>query len=225
MGLFVVTAFFSACSQNNTGINEVAIGPYIFDFPASYYVKPARGVDSQVGVITNDTLQVHFDYGYYTNALPLPFDEFYEKGFWKSNLTIPFMEPGITYDSRNMPEVEILNVLTFEKNDSNREISENQMLVYCTHEAEFAEQMVYIPDETMNHDFLIDSIDNHYRKIVIAKDPTEGTTGIYLKDLDGYSEGINSFLALGLSISGITKQDQEKLVAVFKTGRLASAKP
>ncbi|MFT5823899.1 MAG: hypothetical protein ACI8ZM_005164 [Crocinitomix sp.] len=205
------------CTYDPAG-QGIEIGPYSFDFPQAYHLEQHQGIDSYVGIITNDTVNLHFDYGYYSNKLALSFDEFYERGWWLLDLKHQFMKPDTTYDSRNMPKVEVLQVLIFDQKKTSANLKENEMLVTCSHEGDTVERIVYIPDETLQHNFIVDTIGNYYRKIVVAKDPAIGTTGIYLKNLKTESENEMHFKALMIAkTGGITKEEQETLIAAFKT--------
>ncbi len=71
------------------------------------------------------------------------------------------------------------------------------------------------------YDITIDTFDNHYRKIVISKDPKKGYAGIYLKDLN--LAGIdkpNDFIALTMTTGDITEDQQLLALEIFKTARV-----
>ena len=128
------------------------------------------------------------------------------------------MKVGITYDDRNMPKVDVINIRPATIQDST--IGKGcDYVAKCKHDTTEFDFAVYIPDEIKQLNFTIDTVDNQYRKIVLAKDPLNGTTGIYLRDLNGFNESINSYLALSMATSNLTSKQQEIALKIFKTGR------
>jgi len=75
-------------------------------------------------------------------------------------------------------------------------------------------------EEKGRHQIIQDTIfDHHLRRILIAEEPEKGQTGIYLKDLNSYNKSLNSWKALSMSVSGISKSDQEILIEIFRNGK------
>ncbi len=68
--------------------------------------------------------------------------------------------------------------------------------------------------------FIVDTVENQYRKIVYGNNPEKEITGIYLRDLESFNKSINSYLALSMETDKITKQQQEIVLKIFRTGRL-----
>jgi hypothetical protein len=58
----------------------------------------------------------------------------------------------------------------------------------------------------------------------MGKRPAKKTTGIYLRDLNGFNKSINSYLALSIATSKLTSKQQETALKIFKTGRHKSGK-
>lgn len=67
--------------------------------------------------------------------------------------------------------------------------------------------------------FIVDTVENQYRKIVYGNNPENEITGIYLKDLRSFNKSINSYLALSMETDKLTKQQQEVVLKIFRTGR------
>ena len=71
---------FTSCSTTVDGINKpstVEIGSYKFMFPTKFYIEECQGLDSYVGSIIGDGIEVYFDYGMYTSpSRQLSNDEF-----------------------------------------------------------------------------------------------------------------------------------------------------
>lgn len=128
------------------------------------------------------------------------------------------MKQGITYTQENMPKVNILNIRLARAEDST--IGKGcDYIAICKHEEIVFNFAVFIPDEIKQLNFSIDTVDHQYRKIVWAKDPQKGRTGIYLRDLKSFNELINSYLALSIATSKLTAEQQELVIKIFKTGR------
>ncbi len=198
----------------------VSFGPYTFDFPDNYFLEYRQGVDSRVGVIKNENVEVHFDYGHYTNKLPIPREEYISKRHWMIDLEYLLRKPGVIYDDNNAPEVNVL-----ETKDSIRSLIDSLLvdfgvfLAICEFEGKISELRIEIPEESVINEFQIDTINGHYRKIVMAKDPEVGVTGIYLTKL-GDNKSVMGNMALGMSTTGITFEEQNELVKTFKNVRV-----
>lgn len=68
--------------------------------------------------------------------------------------------------------------------------------------------------------YRVDTIQGHYRRIAIAKDPMEGVTGVYITDLNGFNESMNSSIALSIATSQLTSAQQTQVLNI-----LASVRP
>ena len=72
--------FFSSCSTTDDDINKpstIEIGSYKFMFPTKFYIEESQGLDSYVGSIIGDGIEIYFDYGFYTGpSRQLSNDEF-----------------------------------------------------------------------------------------------------------------------------------------------------
>lgn len=68
--------------------------------------------------------------------------------------------------------------------------------------------------------YQVDTIQGHYRRIAIAKDPMEGVTGVYITDLNGFNESMNSSMALSIATSQLTSAQQTQVLNF-----LASVRP
>ena len=133
------------------------------------------------------------------------------------------MKEGITYDQTNTPKVDVMSIRPATIQDSI--IGKGcDYVAKCKHDKTEFDFAIYIPNEIKQTNYSIDTVDNQYRKIVWAKDPQKGTTGIYLRDLNGFNKSINSYLALSMATSKLTSKQQETALKIFKTGRHKSGK-
>ena len=218
----LVTTFLIGCGQiENKSVEKwktVEVGDYLFDFPDDFELVTEKGIDSYVGKIKADSMCFGFDFGYYSNDFEQTPQEYLAEGNWRLYLPNQFMKDGITYNQTNTPKVEIIGVRHATLKDST--IGKGcDYVAKCKHNKTVFDYAVYIPTEIKETNYSIDTVDNYYRKIVWAKDPKKGTTGIYLKDLNGFNESINSFLALSMVTINLTSKQQELALKIFRTGR------
>src|SRR5688572_20663442 len=219
---FVLFSFLLGCSDK-TKPKTITIGDYSFDFPADFKLIKEKGIDSYVGKIKGDSMWLGFDYGYYSDPLVESSQEYLEKKFWISDGGIQFMKEGITYDNNNYPKVELLSLRPTTLSDTIK-FNGADFIATCKHDSLIFDYPVKLPDKTKEHFIHVDTIQNHMRKIIIAKDPKNGLTGIYLKDLKGFNESINSYLALSMATSDLTKQQQDSVLKIFSSVRFIDKK-
>ena len=223
---FALIILFS-CGQTEKKLDgqwkTIEVGDYLFDFPADFELVSEKGIDSYVGKIKGDSMWFGFDFGYYSSDFEQTSQEYLENGFWRMQLPYRFMKEGITYDQTNTPKVDVINIRPATIQDSNIG-SGCDYVAKCKHEKTEFDFAVYIPNEIKQTNYLIDTVDNQYRKVVWAKDPKKGTTGIYIRDLNGFNESINSYLALSMATGKLTSKQQETALKIFKTGRHKSGK-
>jgi hypothetical protein len=227
---FTLVVLLLSCgqSENKSGVQTekksdgqlkaIEVGDYLFDFPSDFELVTEKGIDSYVGKIKGDSMWFGFDFGYYSNDFEQTPQEYLDNGHWRYNVANLFMKVGITYDQTNMPKVDILSIRPATAQDST--IGKGcDYVAKCIHDETEFDYAVYIPNEIKELNFAVDTIGGHYRKIVWAKDPQKGRTGIYLRDLNGFNESINSYLALSMSTSNLTIEQQETALKIFRTGR------
>lgn len=231
---FTLVVFLLSCGQSDNKLGgqsekksdshwkAIEVGDYLFDFPGDFELLTEKGIDSYVGKIKGDSMWFGFDFGYYSDDFEQTPKEYLDNGHWRYNLASRFMKVGITYDQTNMPKVDILSIRSATAQDSS--IGKGcDYVAKCIHEETEFDYAVYIPSEIKELNFEIDTVDNLYRKIVWAKDPQKGKTGIYLRELNGFNESINSYLALSMSTYKLTIEQQKTALKIFKTGRHKNA--
>lgn len=218
----LITILLFGCGQTEKKSDgqwkTIEVGDYLFDFPTDFELVTEKGIDSYVGKIKGDSMWFGFDFGYYSNDFEQTPQEYLDKGHWRLALSHQFMKEVITYDQTNMPKVDVINIRPATIQDST--IGKGcDYIAKCKHDTTEFDFAVYIPDEIKQLNFTIDTVDNQYRKIVLAKDTQNGTTGIYIRDLNSFNESINSYLALSMATSKLTTKQQEIALKIFKTGR------
>ncbi len=201
----------------------IEVGNYLFDFPPDFELVPEKGIDSYVGKIKGDSIAFGFDFGYYSDEFEETPQEYLERGFWRYDLSTRFMKKGTSYDQTNWPKVDVVRIRPATRKDST--IGKGcDYIATCKHDKTEFKVAVYIPIEIKQTNYSIDTVDNQYRKIVWAKDPKQGTTGIYLRDLKDSKATMNGYLALSMATGKLTKKQQETVLKIVKTGRPKSSK-
>lgn len=218
----LILVFLTSCNSNSDnykkGWKTIEIGSYQFDFPSNFNLIEEQGIDSYVGKIIGDSLKFAFDFGYYSNSLTESPQEYLDKGYWIKEAAYQFMEPGVTYDNNNFPKIHVLKIKTTNPNDNtlDKGVAYIATCKYAEKEFEFP---IYLPDEIEKHRFKIDTLNGHFRKVIIANNPADGLTGIYIKDLGSHNESINSSLALSMTTRDLTKKQQKLVLKIFESGR------
>ena len=205
---------------DKTAKNVIIIGTYSFEFPNDFKLIKEKGQDSYVGKIKGDSITLDFDYGYYSDPLVQTQQEFLKDSFWLIHAGDQFMKEGITYDENNSPKVEFLNLRPATTKDRTK-FNDADFIAVCKHDSLVFDYPVTIPDDIKQHFVKVDTIQNRFRKIAIAKNPEKGLTGIYLKDLNSFNESINSSLALSMATSTLSKKQQATGLKIFSPVRFA----
>ena len=213
--LLFLVLFFVGCSDNSTQ-KKITIGEYNFMFPNDFKKVEEQGIDSYVGKIKGDSIVLGFDYGYYSDRLVETEQEYIDKKYWLQNAEYQFMKPGITYDNNNRPKIELINVRQATNGDTIK-FKNADLIAKCKHDSIVFEYPITLPDKTKQHIVKVDTIQNHLRRVIIAKDPSKDLTGIFLMNLNDFNESMNSFTALSMATSNLTKRQQDSVLKIFST--------
>jgi hypothetical protein len=219
---FISLVLLTGCSDKAKPEN-IAIGNYSFTFPHDFDLNEETGIDSYVGKIKGDSIEFAFDYGRYSDSFTETTQEYLDNKFWLHEAGYRFLKEGITYDINNYPKVELLHLRQATKDDST-EFKNVDFVATCKHDSLTFDYPIFLPDKIKRYIIKIDTIQNHLRKIIIAKDPLKGLTGIYLKDLKGSTELSNNTLALSMATRRLTKAQQDTVLKVFSTVRIVDPK-
>lgn len=197
--------------QETESWQTLTVGGYLFEFPVDFKLIEETGIDSYVGRVEGDSISFFFDYGEYSNELAPTPEQYLEDSAWVRDASYQFMESGKTYNVENLPEVEVLSMRNATLQDSLKWKGSDYVATgrYDKYIFDFP---IYLPKETKEHDISIDTIDNHYRKIVKAKNPKKGLTGIHIKP-------INSDTALTMVVDSLTESQQDIVAKILSTVR------
>jgi hypothetical protein len=204
-----------ACKGNKQK-GRITIAEYTFNFPNDFELVEERGIDSYVGKIKNRSLWLGFDYGYYSNPLIETPQEYLDKGFWKMDAYSRFVKPQGSYTPEMVREIQLLGTKPIQTKADSSRFKGADLIAKCRLDTSTFDYGITFPDKIKTHNFLVDTIKGHYRKIVVAKDPGNGITGIFIKDLNGFNQSINAFSALSMATNGLTKQMQDSIINVFR---------
>jgi hypothetical protein len=172
-------------------------------------MKFEKNGDSSSGKIIGDSTSFRFQFHSNADNFEDTPEEFFASDSWKNQFIHDALESDKTTDT---PEY----TLTYLKHDT----SEGQYVGYTAtimEDSNLWMDWVFIDPDLRLLNFLVDTIDHQYRKIVYSKDPGKGITGIYIKDLR-YSK-TNASLALSMSTDKSTKYQQALALKIFGTGR------
>ncbi len=215
----IILSLISCNSKNRNG-DYISIDEYSFAFPNDFKLTERNGIDSYVGNISNDSIRLSFDYGYYSNSLIETEKEFLESNTWRHEPSYQFMEPGKSYTDENMPKVEIIDIQ--KPNLKELQLNPNtDFVASCQYKDSVFTYPFSIPDKIKSVEIIEDTVFNYYRKIVIAKNPKSGMTGIYMRNLNSYSESINSYLSLSMVTNNLTSEEQIEIVKIFESIRMS----
>ena len=208
--ILIINLILTSCKTNNNfdkSKNEIEIGEYIFQFPKNFKLIKEKGIDSNIGKISNDKIEFQFDYGYFSNDLDKTIDEFLSQDVWKwnalgKNNILP--KGDVTgYSSK-------INLLKYETNDSI-----NYYLFYL-YRKDTIKYNLTIPDEIRNTKFEIDTVENIVFKLVKSKK----YVGMFIKNLNRFNKSLNAFKSLTIIVERPSKKETKKAIEIFKSCRL-----
>jgi hypothetical protein len=211
---FLLFTFIASCNAKNQR-GKITIGEYTFNFPNDFELLEGKGIDSYAGKIKGDSLWLGFDYGYYSNLIVETPQEYLETGFWKMDAYICFVKAENSFMPERTRQIDLLYSKPIKTKADSTRFEGADLIAVCKLDSMSFEYGLKLPDEIKEHDFIVDTVNGHYRKIVIAKNPQNGNTGMFIKNLNGFNESMNAYSALSIGTSRLTKNQQDSIVKVF----------
>jgi hypothetical protein len=200
------------------------------EVPQNWKHKEKRGYDSFVGLIKGKDIKLNYDWSTmgYANSLVPSKDEFLQtqKNSWGLG-GIPYGEVGVTYVMKESIESTRKEIMA-KKGISDSTLVKVEELQIPENEILFEEGEYYliskfrdtltttlitIPQEILEHNIMIDTIEHFRRKLIWPKENVSGTTGVYIEDL----KSDFNFNLVGFNLSS---KDQERVVKALKTLRI-----
>lgn len=190
--LLTMTSCHSPVTNETT--KEITIGEYEFRFPKGFELIREKGIDSDVGKITNGKIDFRFDYGYYSDPLDQPVSEYLAQDTWKwAVLTQHHLLP--TGDVTGMSkEVKLIGSVTKDSiHYMNRYVFRKDTLDF----------KLTVPETIVPTTIEADTIGMFTYKFVRRSD----YAGLYVKNLSKLNTSINAFPALSITANGLSKQE------------------
>lgn len=216
--LLILLIFLLSCSsETDRKTKRIDVVGYHFDFPKDFNLEKGEHIDAAVGQIKGDSFSIAYGASHTIYPLIKSPEEFISEGRWKIDAFSRFTKPGVSYNIEEARKIQLLQTRQATLLDKEK-YPNADFIATCSKDTVNFEFGIVLPQETRQHDFRVDTINHHYRKIVIAKNPTKGETGLYLKDLKKCRNERNCF-ALSMNAQGLTKEQQEKVLQIYSTVR------
>ena len=212
----------TSCQNRPKG--PIMIGIYSFTFPKEFDLIKENGIDSYVGKIANKSISLDFDYGYYSNKLISSPEEYIESKLWLNQFIDNCNMETPAERQVSISDISIVDIRKANFSDNLHDSQSDYIAILKWLKGEQFEYPIQIPEDLKSYAIKIDTIQGCMRKIVLAKDPSKGITGIYLQNLNAFNESINSFPALSMSTSHLSKGQQDTLLEIFNTIKINSTK-
>jgi hypothetical protein len=221
VSLLTMVIVIISCNNPTKGWRIVKLGKYLISVPASFRYKYQRGIDSEGGEITNDTITLFTDYGYYTDTLFQTPQEYLDKHYFVSDAQSKFEKPGIEYDKNNAPKVEVLTIrpATMQESDKIGFFSGADYIAVCSHEGKPFNWPIKLPADVKNHIVKNDTFNNIYRKVALPKKGYPGETAIYMCRKEDFDQDRQSYYAIAISARSLTEKQQALTQKIFLTLR------
>ena len=219
--ILLLVLLFSNCTETKKK-DSVTIGNYTFNFPSDFEVIKEKGINAGIGKIKSASLTLDFEFGANSYKLVSTSQEYLESKAWLQEFIDNFNQERP--DKVNVSMITVVNVMpvsfdSFVRNNypyRNAPPEYIAVLKWHSNANEF-EYAFEIPEFIRQHIIKKDTIQNCLRKIVIAKNPMKGITGIYMQRLKEKSEIVNDNSALSIYASKINKEQQDLILKVFAT--------
>lgn len=205
-------------SDNEKGFKTISIAEYLIDVPNNFKFITENGIDSYVGKIVGDSMIFEFDFGYYSNSLGKTIEEYINEKYWCHQILYELsLNTGKEY-TLNSSQFEILEVHPYTINDS-AICNTCDYVGTVKYQEKIYTLPISIPAYLKKLHYEIDTIDNHHRKIVWARLPEDGLTGIYFKNLDAFNKSVNAHKSLSITSEIQNNAQQNLALKVFRSIR------
>lgn len=185
------------------------IGPYSFILPEGYKIVQDKGIDSYVGRITNDTITIYFDYGYYSDPLLLTQEEYVRSYQWKLNAAAEIASEDLKFEETEQ-DVKSLALPDFQVRTIHYDSLANEWLAICVLDSIELNYRIPIPAIYKEYEAIeADSTESDYIKIVIPFNAQKNYTGIYLRD-----KKYNG-VALSMVAHKLTELQKKEVLRIF----------
>ncbi len=223
--LLLLLSLFTSCTRPNGDWKTIELGRYLLDVPQDFNFKLQNGIDSQGGEITNDTIKLYTDFGYYTDTLFQTPQEYLNKRWFIFDAQTQFEKPGITYDSNTYPKIDVIAIRPSTLQDSDKVgfFGGSDYIATCKHENRLFNWPVKLPQDIKRHIVKIDTFNHLYRRLAVPVNGTMGETAVYMRDKRSYNNSIGNYYGVVIGTDSLSVKQQTLVLKIFNTLRPKTA--
>jgi len=217
--VFILMLLICSCKSNNW--KTVELGRFLLDVPQNFNFKHQVGIDSEGGVITNDTIIFFANYGRYTDTLfPTP-QQYLARHYFVNDAQGQFMKAGIVYDNNNYPKIEVISIRPATAKDSDKIhfYGGADYIATCRHKNKEFKWPIRLPTDIKKHTIKEDSVNHMYRRIAVPHQGYKGMTAIYLRDKLKAGESSYDCYAIVIGADSLTAKQQALALKIYNTLR------
>ncbi|RYE26469.1 MAG: hypothetical protein EOP45_03930 [Sphingobacteriaceae bacterium] len=215
--LLWVIAFSTGCSGPHPGWKTIAMGNYLIDVPSSFQLRPAHGIDSEVGELKGKGISFSYNYGFYTDTLVSTVKEYIQRGRWRDEAIIRFLDTR-KYPVQNYTGVKVIAYRPSVRTDSSL-AGGCDYVARCRYADKKFDLPIFMPAEINEHIVTKDTLQHHLRRVVRPKRGINGLTGIYMRDERWTSFNRMNYPTLQINASNLNPSQQKLALEVFATLR------
>jgi hypothetical protein len=221
VALLIIFSCITSCSDSKTNWKTIELGRYLLDVPQGFNFKYHRGIDSEGGEITNDTIKLTTDFGYYTDTLFQTPQEYLNTHRFVFDAQNQFMTNGVTYTNKDSPKIDVLSIRPSTVKDSDKAgfFSGADYIATCRHNNKIFSWPVRLPNDIKRHTIQIDNFNHLYRRIALPKKEFMGETAIYMREKQSLSTPISNPYGIVIGGDSLSSKQQALVLKIFKTLR------
>ena len=193
---------------------DIDLGQYVLNVPSDFEIEKQDGIDSNVGILRNGEIEIHWDYGYYSNRLALSVPEYLQHSMWWSPAVYKYMNG---YNSHEKPRALKVIEIRKPKPEEFPGVRNADIVVDCKLDTINFSWPITLSDDTKKHEFIIDTTGSVIRKIVSPKTVGDGYFGVHLVDTSTYNPSINSAMKLTISTRDTLVSHEKTIMDIFKS--------
>ncbi|MGB0523175.1 MAG: hypothetical protein ACPGJS_09450 [Flammeovirgaceae bacterium] len=224
--LVCLATFLCGMSCQTDELKIINTGNFEIEVPANWKYNKAQGVDSFVGSITGEGVNLSFDWsemGYANPLIPTEKEYIYENTYDWMPINAPYFEAEVVYTSGDVEETrarimkekgitdpEKVRVEPFQIPTKEIDFQNGTYTATLTYKDTAIQVKIDIPARIKKHEIEVDTIGRYRRKLIRPKKGEKGITGVYFKDLNA-----DFNFNLAGNVEGTT--NQENAIVAFKT--------
>lgn len=221
IAIYIVMLSFG-CSNSNESWEVMNLSSFEISVPKGFEYRQIQGIDSYIGEITNDSISISFDHGWYTNSGPntLIDELFKSSNMWHNDVLLQKIrkistEPlGINV----MDSIHIVKIATYKSDDTLRyEIALKFDMTDSIRTINLNKQEIkWIDYDYEKYDIEYSYEDCNYRKIFISNDGSNNAGVNLFKDCN-YKENIGMLTILGVFVNSRNQIEMETIDSILRS--------